>query len=127
MITSEGSWFRMAGVERKSIDLACPYDCFTITVLLTLEDAGFAKKGEGGAFIRDHSLRYDGSFPLNTHGGQLGAGQPGLAGGLAHVVEAVRQIQGRAGDRQLSRCDLAYANGTGGMMADQVALILEGA
>jgi acetyl-CoA acetyltransferase len=120
--------FAMAGVERSAIDLASMYDCYTITVLLTIEDAGFCKKGEGGAFIDEHDLRFDGGdWPLNTHGGQLGMGQAGMAGGLSHVTEAVRQIQGRAGERQLPKADLAYANGTGGMLAEQVALILEGA
>jgi acetyl-CoA acetyltransferase len=104
-----------------------PYDCFTITVLVTLENAGFCGKGEGEGFVRERSLRWDGDFPLNTHGGQLGAGQAGMAGGLSHITEAVRQLQGRAGARQLKRCDLAYANGTGGMMAEQVALVLQGA
>ena len=104
-----------------------PYDCYTITVLVTLENAGFCGKGEGGRFVEEHDLTYRGDFPLNTHGGQLGMGQAGLAGGLSHVTEAVLQLQGRAGERQLAKCDLAYVNGTGGMMAEQVALILEGA
>jgi acetyl-CoA acetyltransferase len=119
--------FRMAGVVHRDIDVVQPYDCFTITVLVTLENAGFCGKGEGERFVSERSLRWDGDFPLNTHGGQLGAGQAGMAGGLSHITEAVRQLQGRAGARQLSKCDLAYANGTGGMMAEQVALILQGA
>ena len=120
--------FRMAGTTPGAIDLANVYDCFTITVVITLEDAGFCKKGEGGAFVREHDFRYDGGdFPVNTNGGQLGAGQSGLNAGLSHVIESVRQIQGRAGERQLSQCDLAYVNGNGGMMSEQVALILEGA
>ena len=119
--------FRMAGAERKAVDYAGIYDCYTITVAITIEDAGFCGKGEGGAFIDEHDLTYKGDWPLNTHGGQLGMGQGGSAGGLSHLTEAVRQIQGRAGDRQLPKCDLAYANGTGGMLAEQVAVILEGA
>jgi acetyl-CoA acetyltransferase len=120
--------FRMAGASRSAVDLASPYDCYTITVLVTLENAGFCAPGRGAAFVEERDFRFDGGdFPVNTHGGQLGAGQPGLAGGLGHVTEAVRQLQGRAGKRQLPRCELAYANGTGGMMAEQVALILEGA
>jgi acetyl-CoA acetyltransferase len=120
--------FSMAGAERSAIDYAGIYDCYTITVVVTIEDAGFCKKGQGGAFVDEHDLRYSGGdWPLNTHGGQLGMGQGGMAGGLSHITEAVRQIQGRAGQRQLPKCDLAYANGTGGMMAEQVALILEGA
>ncbi len=120
--------FRMAGASREAVDLASIYDCYTIAVLVTLENAGFCKPGQGQDFIEEHDFRYaGGDWPLNTHGGQLGAGQPGLAGGLGHVTEAARQLMGRAGRRQLSRCELAYANGTGGMIAEQVALILEGA
>ena len=120
--------FEMAGTRPDAMDMVAVYDCYTITVLLTLEDAGFCSKGEGAAFIREHDLRHDsGDFPVNTHGGQLGAGQAGLAAGMSHVVEAVRQIQGRAGDRQLPGCDLSYVNGNGGMMSEQVSLVLEGA
>ncbi len=122
-----GRAFGMAGASREAIDLASIYDCYTITVLVTIENAGFCKPGQGQDFVDERDLRRDGDWPLNTHGGQLGAGQPGLAGGLAHVTEAARQLMGRAGEGQLRRCDLAYANGTGGMMAEQVALILEGA
>ena len=118
---------RDGGRRREAVDLANPYDCYTITVLVTLENAGFCGKGEGGRFVEEHDLTFRGDFPLNTHGGQLGGGQAGLAGGLSHATEAVLQLQGRAGERQLARCDLAYVNGTGGMMAEQVALILEGA
>ncbi len=119
--------FRMAGVSRKAVDLASIYDCFTIAVMLTIEGAGFCAPGQGCDFIREHNLRYDGDWPLNTHGGQLAFGQARAAGGMSHFTEAVRQIQGRAGERQLKRCDIAYGNGTGGMMSEQVALILEGA
>jgi acetyl-CoA C-acetyltransferase len=119
--------FGMAGAERSAIDVASFYDCFSITVLLTIEDAGFAKKGHGGRFIEDHDLRYDGDWPLNTHGGQLGMGQGGAAGGMSQVVDSFTQLQGRAGDVQLSKADLAYVTGVGGMMASHVGLVLEGA
>jgi acetyl-CoA acetyltransferase len=119
--------YRMAGVIPQSVDLASVYDCFTITVLITLESAGFCERGAGAAFVKEHDFRFDGGdFPLNTHGGQLGFGQPGLAGGMSHVVEAVRQLQGRAAARQLPNCNIVYCNGNGGMMSEHVALILEG-
>ena len=119
--------FRMAGAEREAIDLASMYDCYTITVALTIEDAGFCPKGQGGRFVAERDLTWDGGdWPLNTHGGQLGMGQAGSAGGMSHVTEAVRQIQGR-GDGQVPGVDLAFVNGTGGILAEQVALILEGA
>lgn len=116
--------FAMAGVSRADVGLASIYDCYTITVLVTLEDAGFCAKGEGGAFVDEHDLRYNGDFPVNTHGGQLSFGQSGVAGGMSHVTEAARQIQGRSGDRQVKDLDLAYVNGNGGVMSEQVSLIL---
>jgi acetyl-CoA C-acetyltransferase len=118
--------FAMAGVAPAEVDMVELYDCYSITVLLTIEDSGFCGKGEGMRFVREHDLTYKGDFPCNTHGGQLGFGQPGLAGGMSQVVEAVRQIQGRADGRQLGRHDLAYVSGTGGIMSEQSALILRG-
>ncbi len=118
--------FAMAGLAPADVDMVQVYDCYTITALLSIEDSGFCGPGEGLAFVRDHDLSYRGDFPCNTHGGQLGFGQGGLAGGMSHVVEAVRQIQGRAGERQLARHDLAYVTGTGGVMSEQGALVLQG-
>ncbi len=118
--------FAMAGIKRDQVDLAQIYDCYTITVLLTLEDAGFCPKGEGMRFIREHDLRYCGDFPVNSHGGQLSFGQPGQAGGMTQVVEAVRQLRGAAGERQLRCCDTVYVSGTGGVMSEQSAIILQG-
>jgi acetyl-CoA C-acetyltransferase len=117
--------FQMAGVARKDIDLVCPYDCYTITVLVTLEDAGFCSKGQSGPFVMEHNLSYAGDFPCNTHGGQLSFGQPGLGGGMSHVTEAIRQLMGRGDGRQVKDAALAYVNGNGGIMSEQVSLILE--
>jgi acetyl-CoA C-acetyltransferase len=117
--------FQMAGLDRKDIDLVCPYDCYTITVLVTLEDAGFCKKGQGGPFVMERNLSYAGDFPCNTHGGQLSFGQPGLGGGMSHVAEAIRQLMGRGDGRQVKNAALAYVNGNGGIMSEQVSLILE--
>jgi len=118
--------FGMAGVGREDVDLACVYDCYTITALLTLEDAGFCKKGQGLAFVRDHDLTFSGDFPLNTHGGQLSYGQAGGAGGMSQVNEAVHQLRHAAGARQVSKCETAFVSGTGGVMSEQSALILRG-
>lgn len=118
--------FEMAGVTPAQVDAAQIYDCYTITVLLTLEDAGFCDKGSGMAFVRDHDLTWRGSFPLNTGGGQLGCGQAGMAGGMTQVIEAARQIMGRADARQLAKSDINYVSGTGGVMSEQSALILQG-
>jgi acetyl-CoA acetyltransferase len=119
--------FGMAGLRPADMNMAQVYDCYTITVLLTLEDAGFAEKGQGQRFVAEHDLTWRGDFPLNTHGGQLSFGQAGMAGGASQLVEAVQQIQGRCGERQVPRHDLAYVSGTGGVMSEQTALILEGA
>jgi acetyl-CoA C-acetyltransferase len=116
--------FEMAGVSHREIDLLSVYDCYTITVLITLEDAGFCPKGRGGPFVEEHDFTWHGDLPLNTHGGQLSFGQPGLAGGMSHVTEAVRQLQGRAGERQVKDCGIAFVNGNGGIMSEQVSLVL---
>ncbi len=117
--------FKMAGLERKDMDLVCPYDCYTITVIVTLEDAGFCKKGQGGPFVMDHDLTYAGDFPCNTHGGQLSFGQAGLAGGMSHVTEAIRQLMGRGGERQVKNATRAFVQGNGGIMSEQASLVLE--
>lgn len=119
--------FAMAGVQPAEVHMAQIYDCYTITVLLSLEDAGFCAKGQGMQFVRAHDFSFKGDFPMNTHGGQLSFGQPGTAGGMTQVIEAMQQIQGRAGERQLKRHDLAYVSGTGGVMSEQGALVLRGA
>ncbi len=77
-----------------------------------LEDAGFCKKGEIGPFYEDTDTTYKGTFPINTDGGQLSGGQPaGQGGGFRHVIEAARQIMGRAGERQVPKNDLCALNG----------------
>ena len=116
--------FEMAGVTPKEMDLVSVYDCYTITVAITLEDAGFCAKGRGGPFIEEHDLTWRGDFPVNTHGGQLSFGQPGLAGGMSHVTEAVRQLRGEAAGRQVKDCELAFVNGNGGVLSEEVSLIL---
>lgn len=122
---SAESAFGMAQVTPKQIDLVEPYDCYTIVVLITLEDAGFCKKGEGGRFVMETDLTYKGQLPCNTHGGQLSFGQAGgLGGGMTHVTEACRQLMGRAGDRQVANPKLAFVNGNGGVMSEECSLIL---
>ncbi len=76
-----------------------------------LEDAGFCKKGEIGSFYEATDTTYKGTFPINTDGGELSGGQPGgQAGGFQHVIEAARQIMGRAGERQVPKNDLCAVN-----------------
>ena len=121
---SAANAMRQAGVTPDQIGLASVYDCYTITVLITLEDCGFTPKGTGGRFVEEHDLRWNGDFPVNSHGGQLSFGQAGLAGGMSHVTEAARQIQGRAGDRQVESLELALVNGNGGILSEQASLVL---
>ncbi len=121
------SAFTMAGKKPADIQMVQPYDCYTVTVMLTLEDAGFCSKGDGANFIQDHNLTYQGDFPCNTGGGQLGAGQAGLAGGMTQVIEGAIQVMGRAEERQVKHHDNALVTGTGGIMSEQSAIILEGA
>jgi len=118
--------FAMAGLTRSDVDVASIYDCYTITVLMSLEDAGFCAKGKGMSWIAEHDLTYRGDFPLNTAGGQLSFGQAGMAGGMHHVVDGARQLMGRAGDAQVPDCDTAFVTGNGGIMSEQVALLMVG-
>ncbi len=114
--------FAEAGVTPADIDYASIYDSFTITVLVTLEDLGFCKKGEGGRFVLDGALQApDGRLPVNTDGGGLCNNHPSNRGGMTKVVEAVRQLRGEAHPAvQVPDCRLALAHGTGGSMATRV-------
>ena len=82
----------MAGLAPSAVDVVSLYDCYTITVLMTLENAGFCGKGEGMTWVAERDLTFAGDFPLNTAGGQLSFGQAGMAGGMHHVVDAARQV-----------------------------------
>jgi acetyl-CoA acetyltransferase len=104
-----------AGVTHKDIDMAMIYDSFTITVLVTLENLGFCKRGEGGAFVSGGRLRFDGDFPINTDGGGLSSNHP-MMRGIFLVIEAVKQLRGECGPRQVKDCKTALVNGTGGAL-----------
>jgi acetyl-CoA C-acetyltransferase len=123
---SSAKAFAMSGLTQADVDVASIYDCYTITVLMSLEDAGFCPKGQGAEWIRSHDLTFRGDFPLNTAGGQLSFGQAGMAGGMHHVVDAARQVMGRSAVAQVPDCDVAFVSGTGGIMSEQVALVLRG-
>jgi acetyl-CoA acetyltransferase len=118
--------FEMAGVDRASVDTTSIYDCYTITVLMSLEDAGFCEKGKGMEFVNSHDLTFRGDFPVNTAGGQLSFGQAGMAGGMHHVCDGTRHVMGRAGQAQVRDCNTAFVSGNGGIMSEQVALVLQG-
>ena len=93
---------RQAEMSPKDIRMIMPYDDFLIALIITLEDIGFCPKGKGCEFVMNTDLSYKGTLPLNTSGGQISAGQPGLAGGGLNLVEGVRQMFGEAGARQVS-------------------------
>lgn len=107
---------KMAGVEHKDIQFFQPYDDYPFISMMTIEDWGFCNKGEGGKFIEEHDLHFDGDFPLSTDGGQLSGGQPGGAnGGFMPLIEAVTQLRGEAGDRQVKDATIGAACGFGGI------------
>ncbi|HUE39572.1 MAG TPA: acetyl-CoA acetyltransferase [Candidatus Binatia bacterium] len=106
----------MAGIRHSDVDLRMIYDSFTITVLLTLENLGFCARGEGGAFVSGGRLAFDGPCPTNTDGGGLSSNHPGMRG-IFLVIEAVKQLRGEAGARQVKKCDVALCHGTGGVIS----------
>jgi acetyl-CoA acetyltransferase len=103
----------MAGIERDDIDVLEIYDCYTYTVLVTLEDYGFCDKGEGGAFVEDGKLGPGGSLPTNTGGGQLSSF---YMWGFTPLSEGVLQARGQAGDRQVEDHELVLVSGNGGVL-----------
>ena len=112
-----------AGVGIDEVDVAEVYDSFTITVLLTLEALGFCGRGEGGEFVLEGKLRPGGGLPLNTSGGGLSYCHPGMLGILL-IIEAVRQLRGEAGDRQVPGAEIALAHGTGGVLSNHSTVVL---
>jgi len=107
--------FAEAGVAHGDIDMAMIYDSFTITVLMTLEDLGFCKKGEGGRFAEGGRLQLGGELPINTDGGGLSSNHPGMRG-IFLIIEAVKQLRGECGERQVKDCRVALVHGTGGAL-----------
>lgn len=105
--------FAQAGLNPKDIGSFQPYDDFLIAVLLQFEMLGFAPRGQGSAFINATNLSHDGDLPVNTGGGQISAGQAGLAGGGTNLVEAVRQLFGEAGARQVRNRETTMVTGIG--------------
>ncbi|MGW0948905.1 thiolase family protein [Streptomyces sp. NPDC002623] len=112
---------KMAGVTLDDVDVAELYDCYTFTVLLTLEDYGFCAKGEGGAFAASGALAPGGSLPVNTGGGQLSSY---YLWGMTPLSEAVVQARGEAGERQVPRHDVVLVSGNGGCFDHHSTLVL---
>lgn len=119
-----------AGMSASDIQMLHPYDDFLIAVVLQLEQIGFAPAGSGGEFILRREIGIGGDFPINTGGGQISAGQPGLAGGGVNLIEALTQLFGNAGERQVPRVRNAMVTGIGAMQyarnwGTSAALVLE--
>lgn len=114
---------QMAGVSQSDLDLVMVYDAFTINTILFLEDLGFCPKGEGGRFVEDGRIAPGGELAVNTNGGGLSCVHPGMYG-LFLIAEAVAQIRGEAGERQIEDCNLALCHGNGGTLSSQCTAIL---
>ena len=113
--------FAMAGVTLTDIDVVQLYDCYTFTVVVTLEDYGFCAKGEGGPFVADGRIAPGGSLPLNTGGGQLSSF---YMWGMTPISEAVIQLRGDGGPRQVPGAHVALVSGNGGILSTHATLVL---
>ncbi len=111
--------YAQAGVAPADIDFVQTYDDYPVIVMMQFEDLGFCEKGEGPAFVRAHGLTHDGSFPNNTSGGQLSAGQAGAAGGFLGMTEAIRQLTDSAGARAVPDATLGLVAGFGMVTYDR--------
>ncbi|MBO9644080.1 MAG: thiolase family protein [Pseudacidovorax sp.] len=125
-IMVRGGWARdrddlyaQAGVQPTDIDFIQTYDDYPVIVMMHFEDLGFCGKGEGPAFVQSHTLTHDGSFPNNTSGGQLSAGQAGAAGGFLGMTETLRQLTGQAGPRTVPDAQLGLVAGFGMVTYDR--------
>lgn len=115
--------YDMAKLGPAEVDVIELYDAFTINTILFLEDLGFCKKGEGGAFVSGGRIAPKGSVPVNTNGGGLSYCHPGMYG-LLILIEAVRQLRGECGARQVADSEVALVHGNGGVLSSQATVIL---
>lgn len=122
-IKSGAAAYAMAGLGVSDIDVVELYDAFTINTILFLEDLGFCPKGEGGRFVEGGRIAPGGSLPVNTNGGGLSYCHPGMYG-LLILIEAVRQLRGECGERQVVGCETALVHGNGGVLSAQGTVIL---
>jgi acetyl-CoA acetyltransferase len=122
----QGGWrmdrddlYAQAGVQPAALDFVQTYDDYPVIAMMQFEDLGFCEKGEGAAFVQANTMTFDGSFPNNTSGGQLSAGQAGAAGGFLGMVEAIRQLTDQAGPRAVPNAQLGLVAGFGMVTYDR--------
>jgi acetyl-CoA acetyltransferase len=122
-VRSGANAFAAAGIGPADVDVLMGYDSFTITALLHLEDLGFCAKGEGGPFAADGKLGPGGVLPMNTNGGGLSFTHPGMYG-MFLITEAVQQLRGQSGDRQVADASIAVAHGSGMVLSCMSTAVL---
>lgn len=115
--------FTIAGLSPADVDHVMLYDAFTINTILFLEDLGFCRKGEGGDFVTAGRIAPGGSLPVNTNGGGLSFGHPGMYG-IFLIIEAVRQLRGTAGRRQVPDTNISLVHGNGSVLSHQSTALL---
>jgi acetyl-CoA acetyltransferase len=114
--------FKMAGLKSADVNMLSLYDAFTINPILFLEDLGYCPKGEGGRFVANGAIAPGGKLAVNTSGGGLSYCHPGMYG-LLVMIEAIRQVRGECGERQVKGCEVALAHGNGGVLSSQCTVI----
>lgn len=117
--------YRMAGLGPQDVDVAQLYDCFTVVPMIELEELGLCERGESGSYYEKGQARVGGGrVPINTHGGMLSHAHAGAAGGLFGIVEAVRQLRGGLGPRQVEGAEVALVHNEGGILSSHCTLVL---
>ncbi len=121
---SSESAYRMAGLGGQDVDFAELYDCFTIVPIIEAAEVGLCRPDEAAALFADGETGIDGRLPINTHGGMMSYAHAGAAGGLFGIIEAVRQLRGDLGDRQVARHEVALVHNEGGILSSHGTAIL---